>query len=297
MSTESHPPLPPLNEEPGTPIPGRHQDRVAIITGASRGIGKAVARRLALEGATIIVAAKSAGDPAEKLPGTIHETVSIIEEAGGTARPFKIDVRDEAQIELLVNRTIDEFGRIDYLFNNAGAIHLRSVIDTPPKRYDLMLDINVRASHTLAHFVLPHMVKQQFGHVLMFSPELHTQPSPGMAAYMVSKLGMTRVAISIAEEHRADNIAGNAIWPVTMIDTLAVRNNGLSDVSQCRTPEIICDAVSELLSRPPAECTGNQYTDEDVLREAGVTDFDHYWVNGAPPETPMLIAGAGSVIR
>ena len=270
--------------------------KVAIITGASRGIGREVALRLASEGAAITIAAKTM-DPVEGLDGSLSETAHAIEQAGGRALPIQVDVRDEEQIRAMVERTASEFGRIDFLFNNAGAIFLRPVLETPVKRFDLMHQVNARASFIASHYALPHMVRQKWGHILMFSPALHTDPSPGMGAYMHSKLGMTRIALSIAAEHRADNVAANAIWPVTMIETAAVVKNNMGDPSQWRTPEIICDSVSELFSREPSECTGRELTDEDILREAGVTNFDHYWVEGKPPEQPILITGPGSVMR
>jgi citronellol/citronellal dehydrogenase len=282
----------------GDPTPGRHAGRVAIITGASRGIGRAVARRLAAEGASIVVAAKSV-EPHPTLPGTIVDCVEAIRDAGGTASWFQVDVRDADQVEAMVQHAIDEYGKVDYLFNNAGAIFIAPVALVPPKKFDLMYQVNVRAAHAAAHYALPHMVEQRFGHVLNFSPPLHTDPSPGMAPYMVTKLGMTRIAMSIAEEHRGDNIAANSIWPVTMIDTAAVRVNGMGDESQYRSPEIIADAVSELFSRDPGECTGRQLTDEDILREAGWSDeqLDGYWVTGHAPDHLVTIVGEGSMMR
>ncbi len=208
-------------------------------------------------------------------------------------------MRDADSVEAMIQHAKDEHGRIDYLFNNAGAIFLAPVIAVPPKRFDLMYQVNVRAAHATAHYALPHMVEQKFGHVLNFSPPLHTDASPGMAPYMVTKLGMTRIAMSIAEEHKFDNIAGNTIWPVTMIDTAAVRVNAMGDETQYRTPEIIADAVSELFSRDPGECTGNQFTDEDILRSAGWSDedLDRYWVTGHAPEHLVTIVGEGSMMR
>jgi citronellol/citronellal dehydrogenase len=274
----------------------RHAGRVAIITGASRGIGRDVAIRLAREGASITIAAKS-DTPHPTLPGTIHETAREIEAAGGQALPLRVDVRDEDAIASMVEETVRQFGKLDILFNNAGAIHLDTVEHTPVKRFDLMYQVNVRASMAASQYAIPHMRANGWGHILMFSPALHAGHSAGMAPYMITKLGMTRLARSIAEECRADNIAANAIWPVTMIDTAAVRNNNLGDPSQWRTSEIICDAASELFSRDPAQCTGRELTDEEILREAGVTNFDHYWVQGHPPESPVLITGPSSVIR
>jgi len=208
-------------------------------------------------------------------------------------------VRDTDAVAAMIQHAKDEHGRIDYLFNNAGAIFLGPVAAVPPKRFDLMFQVNARASHATAFYALPHMVEQQFGHILNFSPPLHTDPSPGMAPYMVTKLGMTRIAMGIAEEHRGDNIASNTIWPVTMIDTAAVRVNNMGDESQYRTPEIIADAVSELFSRDPKDCTARQLTDEDILREAGATDEDlaRYWVTGVAPDHVLTIVGEGSMMR
>lgn len=289
-------PAPRTPDDMGTPTLGRHNGKVAIITGASRGIGRSVARRLAAEGASVVVAAKSV-DPHPVLPGTITDCVAAIRADGGTASAFQVDVRDDELVEAMVQHAIDEYGRIDYLFNNAGAIFLAPVANVPPKKFDLMFNVNVRAAQSTAYFTLPHMIAQKFGHILNFSPPLHVDPSPGMAPYMITKLGMTRIAMAIAEEHRSDNIAANSIWPVTMIDTAAVRNNGLGDESQWRSPEIIADAVSELLSRPPATCTGRQLTDEMILSEAGVTSFDRYWVTGTAPDHIVSIVGSDSIMR
>jgi len=196
----------------------RHDGRVALITGASRGIGKEVALRLASEGARVVVAAKT-DTPHPTLPGTIHETVAEIEAAGGEALAVKCDVRDEQQITDMVAAAVDHFGKLDILFNNAGAISLTSVEHTTAKRFDLMFQVNVRAATLTSAAAIPHMRKNGWGHILMFSPELHTGASPNMAPYMSTKLGMTRVALSIAVENASDNIAANTIWPVTMIDT------------------------------------------------------------------------------
>lgn len=280
----------------GTPDPGRHEGRVAIVTGASRGIGRAVARRLAAEGAAVVVAAKSV-EPHRTLPGTIVDCVEAIRGDGGTAIWHGLDVRDTDAVAAMVDRTIDEFGRVDHLVNNAGAIVLGDVASVTPKQFDLMFDVNVRASYAAAHLVLPHMVRQGYGHIVMCSPPLHVDPSPGMAAYMVTKLGMTRVATSIAAEHQDDGVAANAIWPVTMIDTAAVRINELGTPEQWRTPEIMADAMSALLGRAPATCTGRALTDEEILREEGIVDLDRYWVLGAPPAHQITIVGNESPLR
>lgn len=264
--------------------------RVAIITGASRGIGHALALRLAAEGADVVVAAKSA-ESTEKLPGSIHETAEAVRQLGRRALAVKVDVRDEAQIAAMVEQTIAEFGRVDILINNAGALWWKPVLETPAKRFDLLMGVNVRAAYLCSYYALPHMVRQKWGHIINMAPAISTEPSPGMVAYMISKMGMARLAIGIAEEHRADNVAANALWPVTPIETLAVINNHLGERSQWRTPEILCDATMAILRQEPAQCTGRQLTDEEILREAGVTDFDRYWCEGKPPEHPIYIDG------
>jgi citronellol/citronellal dehydrogenase len=264
--------------------------RVAIITGSSRGIGKALALRLAEEGADIVVAAKSEHSR-DKLPGNIHETAELVRARGRRALACKVDVRDEADIAAMVEQTMAEFGRIDILINNAGALWWKPVLETPPKRFDLIMGVNVRASYLTAYYCLPHMVRQKWGHIINMAPAIGTHANPGMASYMVSKMGMARLAIGIAEEHSADNIAANSLWPVTPIETAAVINTGFGDRSVWRTPEIMCDATMAILSQEPANCTGRMLTDEEILSEAGITNFDKYWCEGVPPENPVYIDG------
>ncbi len=265
------------------------QGRVAVITGASRGIGKALALRLAKEGADVVVAAKSE-QSTERLPGSIHETADEIRALGRRALAVHTDVRDEDAIRNMVERTIAEFGRLDFLVNNAGAIWTQPIVDTPPKRFDLMFGVNVRASYVASYYALPHMVKQQWGHILNMCPRLSNEPSPGKVAYMISKLGMARVAIGLAAEHRKDNIAGNSLWPRTIIESQASINWKMAGRAQWRTPEILCDASAAIFSKEPRECTGRQWIDEEALGElAGVTDFDHYWCEGKPPAHPIYI--------
>ncbi len=266
------------------------EGRVAVITGASRGIGKALALRLAEEGADVVVSAKSV-EPSEKLPGTIYETAEEVRARGRRALPVQVDVRFEEQIRAMVDKTIEEFGRLDILINNAGALWWKPVLDTPPKRFDLLMQVNVRAAYLCCYYALPHMKKQRWGHIINMAPGIGTQPNPGMVAYMISKMGMARLAIGIAEEHGSDNIAANALWPVTPIETAAVINNHLGERSQWRTPEIMCDAVMAILRQEPSQCTGRMLTDEEILREAGVTDFDKYWCEGKPPKNPIYIDG------
>ena len=251
--------------------------RVALVTGASRGIGKALALRLAEEGADVVVASKSE-QSTEKLPGSIHETADAIRALGRRALAIPTDVRDEDAIRNMIERTVAELGRIDILVNNAGAIWPRPILETPPKRFDLMMSVNVRASYIACYYALPHMVKQQWGHVLNMCPRLSVEPSPGKVAYMISKLGMARVAIGLAAEHQKDNIAGNALWPRTIIESQASINWKMADRSQWRTPEILCDASLAIFAQEPRTSTGRQWIDEEALTElAGITNFDGYW--------------------
>jgi len=266
------------------------EGRVAIITGASRGIGKALALRLAEEGADIVIAAKSEQSQ-DKLPGTIYATADEVRASGRRALAVKVDVRFEEEIAAMVDKTMAEFGRIDILINNAGALWWKPVLETPPKRFDLLMGVNVRAAFLCSYYCLPHMKRQRWGHIINMAPAISTHPNPGMVAYMISKMGMARLAIGIAAEHKEDNIAANALWPVTPIETAAVINNGLGDRTVWRTPEIMCDAVMAILKREPATCTGRELTDEEILREEGITDFDRYWCEGHPPENPIYIDG------
>lgn len=263
--------------------------RVAVITGASRGIGKALALRLAQEGAQVAIAARSE-QSSDRLPGSIHETADAIRRQSGRALAFALDVRDEDGMRNMIERTVAEFGRLDILVNNAGAIWLQPILNTPPKRFDLLMGVNVRAAYTAAYYALPHMVKQQWGHVLNMCPRLSCNPSPGKVAYDISKLGMARVALGIAAEHAKDNIAANTLWPRTIIESQASINWKMADRSQWRTPEILCDAACAIFSREPRTFTGRQCIDEEVLAElAGMTSFDRYWCEGKPPAKPVYI--------
>ena len=263
--------------------------RVAVVTGASRGIGKALAIRLAQEGADVVVAAKSE-QSTDRLPGSIHETADAIRAVGSRALAIPTDVRDEEAIRNMVERTVAEFGRLDILVNNAGAIWAQPILNTPPKRFDLMMGVNTRAAYVACYYALPHMVKQQWGHVLNMCPRLSNDPSPGRVAYMISKLGMARLAIGLAAEHQHDNIAANALWPRTIIESQASINWKMSDRSQWRTPEILCDASLAIFAQEPRTSTGREWIDEDALAElAGITNFDHYWCEGQPPAHPIHI--------
>jgi len=266
--------------------------RVAVVTGSSRGIGRAMALRLAREGAKVVVTGKSETG-SEVLPGSIHTVAAEIEDAGGTALAVRLDVRHEDEVKAMVGTTVDRFGRLDILVNNAGALWWQPILKTPPKRYDLMWEVNVRAAYLCAYYALPHMVERHWGHIINCSPPISTQPSPGHVAYMTTKMGMTRLAIGIAAEHASDGIACNSLWPVTIIESLASINWGLADRTQWRSPEILCDAMMEIVSTEPPSLTGQQILDEPFLRSRGWTDerLDAYWLEGRPPEHPIYIDG------
>src|SRR6202162_2485642 len=273
---------------------GSLDGRVALVTGSSRGIGRAMALRLAREGASVVITGKSQSGT-EKLPGSIHPVAAEVEAAGGTALAVRVDVRHEDEVKAMVDATVERFGRLDILVNNAGALWWQPVLQTPPKRYDLMWEINVRAAYLCAYYALPHMVRQHWGHVINCSPPITTEPSPGHVAYMTTKMGMTRMAIGIAAETGSDGIASNSLWPVTIIESLASINGGLGDRSQWRPPEILCDAMMEIVSTEPPSLTGQQILDEPFLRERAWPDerLDAYWLEGKAPQHPVYIGARG----
>jgi citronellol/citronellal dehydrogenase len=261
------------------------------VTGASRGIGKALAIRLAGEGADVVVAAKTE-QSSEQMPGSIYETADAIRAQGRRALALPTDVRSEQAVRTMIERSVSKFGRIDILINNAGAVWLQPVVKTPPKKFDLLMGVNVRAAYLSAYFALPHMQKQRWGHILNICPRLTMNPSPGRTCYMISKLGMARLAIGIAEEHRDDNIAVNTLWPRTPIESQATIYWKMGDRSEWRTPDILCDASMAIFAQEPATYSGHQLIDEQVLTElAGLTGFDHYWCEGKAPAKPVYIDG------
>ena len=266
------------------------QGRVAIITGASRGIGRAIALRLAREGVAVVIAAKTA-EPDPRLPGTIHTVAEEVAALGGRALPIRVDVRDENALQRMVDATLQTFGRIDILVNNAGALWWYPVLETPPKRFDLVMQVNLRASFVASQLVLPTMIQQRWGHIINMSPPIDLSVLPGKVAYMISKFGMTMLALGLAEEVREHNIAVNALWPRTLIESQATIAWGLGTPKQWRKADIMADAVYELVRREPHTCTGNAWIDEDLLREAGITDFSVY--NCTPDGEPMEIIWEG----
>ncbi len=257
--------------------------QTAIITGSTRGIGKALALELASHGVNITVTGKTT-EPKEDMKGTIYKTAEEVEELGAEALPLKLDVRDDDNAKSVVDETIDEWGKIDILINNAGAIQMTSVEETPPKRYDLLMDVNARGSYVMAHYALPHMKERDYGHILMASPPIATNKTPGKTAYGLSKLGMTFIAQSLAEEVDRDNIGVNAFWPVTAIETRATRYFNMGTEEMWRTPQILCDTVREIVRKEPGSFSGNAVLDEPFLRDHGVDDFEQYnVVEGSEP--------------
>lgn len=253
------------------------RDKTLFITGASRGIGKAIALRAARDGARIVVAAKTA-EPDPRLPGTIHSAASEIEAAGGEALALVVDVRDHAQVHDAVARAVERFGGIDILVNNASAIHPHGIIDTPVKRYDLMMDINVRGSFLCGQACLPHLVNAANPHVLTLSPPIDMNPRwfGKHAAYTTSKYAMSLIALGIAEEFRAKRVASNTLWPRTLIATSALNLAAPGLAAKARTPDIMADAAHWILTQDSRQVTGRSLLDEEVLRAAGVVDFDRY---------------------
>jgi citronellol/citronellal dehydrogenase len=257
--------------------------RVAIVTGASRGIGRAIALGLAREGCAVVIAAKTT-ESTEKLPGSIFTVAAEVEALGAKALPVQVDLRDADQIEGMAAKTLEKFGRIDLLINNAGALHWAGILDTPPKRFDLVTGVNARAGFLCCRAVLPAMIRQGSGHIVNISPPLDASLLPGRIAYGISKLGMTLLTLGLAEEVRQHNVAVNSLWPVTIIESQASINHRIGTPEMWRKPEILADCVLRLACKEPAEVTGQALLDEDFLRAEGVTDFDRYaCVPGSQP--------------
>lgn len=256
-------------------------DRSVVVTGGTRGIGLAIGLRLARDGANVAILGKTT-EPNPRLPGTIFSAADQIREAGGRALPIACDLRMDDQVESAIEQTVAEFGGVDILVNNASAIFLASTLDTPMKRFDLMHQVNVRATFLASQLCLPHLLKSDNPHILNLSPPADMDKGwfAGTLPYTMAKYGMSLCVLGMAQEFAAKGVAVNALWPKTGIATAAVRNllGGDAAVASCRKPEIVSDAAHSLLTRPARECTGNFFIDEDVLRDAGVTDFDQYAV-------------------
>jgi citronellol/citronellal dehydrogenase len=260
-------------------------NKTLFITGASRGIGKAIALRAARDGAKVVVAAKT-DQPHARLPGTIHETVAEIQALGGQGLAVKVDVRDDQGIEAAVSEAAGQFGGLDILVNNASAIMLQGTRNLPLERYDLMFDVNVRGAYAVTRACLPYLLQSENPHVLNLSPPLNLNPAwfKGHPAYTVSKYAMSMWVLGMAEEFRRDGVAFNALWPLTVIATAAIGMlEGSVMPEHCRTAEIVADAAYEILVRDSRLCTGNFFLDESVLRAAGVRDFSRYQVKAGQP--------------
>jgi citronellol/citronellal dehydrogenase len=267
--------------------------KTLFITGASRGIGKAIALRAAADGANIAIAAKTA-EPNPKLPGTIFSAAEEIEAAGGRALPLQVDIRDDAQVQKAVETTAATFGGIDILINNASAISLTPTLATPMKRFDLMWGVNARGTFACSQACLPYLKKAANPHILTLSPPLNMDPKwfEHHVAYTIAKYGMSLCVLGMAEEFRPDGIAVNALWPRTVILTAALAMlGGITPPQNCRKPEIVSDAAHVILTRDSRSYTGNFAIDEDVLRETGISDFEGYAVEPGQPLHPDLFLG------
>ena len=253
--------------------------KTLFISGGSRGIGLVIALRAARDGANVTIAAKTS-EPHPKLPGTIHTAAQEIEAAGGRALPVVCDIRDEGQVAAAVESTVQSFGGIDICINNASAIQLTGTLATDMKRFDLMHQINTRGTFLVSKLCIPHLKLAQNPHILNLAPPLDMEAKwfKGHVAYSMAKFGMSMCTLGMSAEFARDGIAVNSLWPLTAIDTAAVRNllGGEAVAAMSRSPEIMADAAYSILTRPSRETTGNFFIDELVLREAGVTDFSHY---------------------
>jgi len=256
--------------------------KTLFITGASRGIGKAIALAAAKQEANIIIAAKTV-EPHAKLDGTIYTAAEEIVKAGGQALPCTVDIRFEDQIEKAVKEGVAKFGGIDIVVNNASAISLTGTLDTPAKRYDLMHQVNTRGTFMTSKACLPYLLKASNPHILNISPPLSMQPKwfKNHVAYTMAKYGMSMCVLGMAEEFKDKGIAVNALWPKTVIATAAVQNllGGDEMISRSRTPDIMADAAIAIFNKNSKTITGNFFVDEEVLRMEGMTNFDKYLVN------------------
>ncbi len=269
--------------------------RTLFISGGSRGIGLAIAVRAARDGANVAIAAKTS-EPNPKLPGTIHSAAAEIDAAGGHALPIVCDIRDEASVHAAVEATVRQFGGIDVLVNNASAISLTGTLETPMKRFDLMFGVNVRGTFLCSQACLPHLKRSAAAgrnpHILTLSPPLNFDPKwfRDHVAYTIAKYGMSLCVLGMAEEFRGDGIAVNALWPRTVIATaaLAMIPGARDHLDRTRQPSIMADAAYAVLTRDARTTTGHFFIDDEVLREAGVTDFSRYAVKPGKPLLPDL---------
>ncbi|WP_310542575.1 NAD(P)-dependent oxidoreductase [Phenylobacterium sp.] len=273
------------------------QGKTLFVTGASRGIGLAIALRAARDGANIAIAAKTA-EPHKHLPGTIYSAAKEIEAAGGKALPLIVDVRDEASVYEAVEKTVAAFGGIDICVNNASAIQLTGTLQTDMKRYDLMNQVNARGSYLTSKACIPHLKNAANPHVLMLSPPLDMSPRwfEGHVAYTMAKFGMSMCVLGMASEFKADSIAFNALWPRTGIATAAIQFAlaGEEGMKSCRTVEIMADAAHAIFEKPARDFTGNFLIDDSFLYAEGERDFDKYRVDPTTRLMPDFFVPADS---
>jgi citronellol/citronellal dehydrogenase len=266
--------------------------RVMFISGASRGIGLAIALRAARDGAKVALVAKTA-EPHPKLPGTIYTAAEEIEAAGGEALPIVGDIRDADTVAAAVEQTVERFGGIDLVVNNASAINLSPMRELPVKRFDLMQQVNARGTFVVTQACLPHLRESEHAHVLTLSPPLSVDRRwlAGHSAYTLSKMGMTMITLGVAADE--PGIGANCLWPRTIIATAAVQNllGGDEAMARARTPDIYADAAYHVLVRDPATCTGNTFIDDEVLAEAGITDLSGYSAEGAELALDIFVDG------
>ncbi|MCW5828112.1 MAG: SDR family oxidoreductase [Deltaproteobacteria bacterium] len=267
---------------------GKHlEGKVAVITGGSRGIGRDIALKFASEGCSIVVAAKST-ESTERLPGSIYSVAEECEKLGVKAFPVVCNVRDPESIDSMAKAVLDRFGHADIVVNNAGALWWKPMIETDVKKYNLVHEVNSRGTYLVTRAFLPGMIAQKWGHIIMMSPPIDLSHVPGRIAYFISKFGMTLIAHGLAGEVREHNIAANALWPVTIIESQATINFGLGGPRQWRKGTILADAAFEIVRKEPRDFTGHALLDEDFLRSAGQTDFDQY--KCVPDGEPQRIA-------
>jgi citronellol/citronellal dehydrogenase len=265
--------------------------RTLFITGASRGIGLAIALRAARDGANIAIAAKTK-EPHPKLAGTIFTAAEEVVKAGGQALPLVLDVRDEAQVKAAIDAAIARFGGLDIVVNNASAVSRTPVAETDMRRFDLMHQINTRGTFMVCKYAIPHLAKADNPHILMNSPPLDMREKwfAGSTAYSIAKFGMSLVVLGLAGELRAQGIAVNALWPRTTIATAAIRNllGGERVMRMSRSPEIMAEAAYRIFAKPAKSFTGNFLIDDSFLYGEGVTDFDRYRVDASEPLAPTF---------
>lgn len=269
---------------PSSGIARSLRGRVAIVTGASRGIGREIALSFARAGCNVVIAAKS-DEPQPTLPGTIHTVAAEVRDLGVDALPVKCDVRNDDDVRKMVQSTVDTFGNVDILVCNSGALWWRNVEDTPMSRYDLVNGVNARGTFACVREVISHMRRRNFGRIIVMSPPLDVSLLKGKVAYSISKFGMTLIAMGLAREIANSGISINALWPATLIESFATKNFRMGDPKQWRKASILSDCALRIVQEPPSKLNGCALIDEDYLRSRGTTDLSKYQcVEGVEPE-------------